>query len=335
MNETQKRIFIRAALLIAVFGAALALFLSGTDRSLSGKYAEKRETGNREFMESGTVTWNGEKYRRKNAVTSLLIAGTDRTDTSAGYRRTSYRNGGQADFLLLVVMDHAEKKVHQLQIDRDTMTDVTVLGVYGNETGTRTLQISLSHSFGARPEDNAKYTVRAVRTLMEGMEIDGYYMIDYSAVPALNDLLGGVPVTIPEDMTSVNPEWYEGHTITLKGEDAENFVRTRQTVGRGTNEERMSRQNIYMQAAIREMNRRASESTEFLAEMLNALSRQAETNRSQQRLAEELSRARTYEILPVDYLPGEYKLADNGFMEFYPEETGPAEWIMNHLYIKR
>ena len=33
-----------------------------------------------------------------------------------------YRDGGQSDFLLLLVLDHKNKTIRQLQIDRDTMT---------------------------------------------------------------------------------------------------------------------------------------------------------------------------------------------------------------------
>lgn len=50
-------------------------------------------------------------------------------DTQDSYE---YRKAGQADFLRLVVLDDADKTVQQLQIDRDTMTSVTVLGLLGD-----------------------------------------------------------------------------------------------------------------------------------------------------------------------------------------------------------
>ena len=215
------------------------------------------------------------------------------------------------------------------------MAEVTILGVYGNETGTRELQICLAHSFGAIPEDNAKYTVRAVRTLLDDLEINGYYMVDYSAVPIMTDLLDGVPVTVEEDMTTVNPEWYKGHTITLTGTDAETFVRTRQTVGRGTNAERMDRQAIYMRSVIMKIREKISDDTSFISQFVSALHSNAVTDMTDITLLEEINKARTYEVLPVDYLSGHYEQDDSGFTAFYPDDGSATEWIMNNLYSVR
>lgn len=135
--------------------------------------------------------------------------------------------------------------IHQLLIDRDTITDVTVLSTFGQETGTRKMQICLSNSFGATREENARYTVKAVRGLMNGIDIDGYYMIDLTAVDSLSEALGGITVTVPDDMTQVNPLWHEGAVITVSGEEAVSFVRARKIAGEGTNEERMNRQSLF------------------------------------------------------------------------------------------
>ena len=326
-----RRWILAGGLLVCVI---LVIYLAGQD--WSSRYHEERESGNQAFMEEGIVSWNGKRYRKKPALSLILLGGIDKeSDGETAARTSNYRNGGQADFLLLLAIDHGEKQIYQLQIDRDTMTEVMVLGVYGNETGTREMQICLAHSFGANREDNAKYTVDAVRGLLDGLEIDGYYMVDYSAVSTLTDALGGVTVTIPEDMTSVNPEWYKGHTITLQGKDAETFVRTRETVGAGTNAERMNRQASYIRGAISKMNQNLSRDNAFAGEFLATMRQIATTNLSEQALAEEINESHSYEVQPIDYLPGEYTLSDSGFVEFYPEEGSPTEWIMTHLYSER
>ena len=170
-----RKLLLRAAATLLAAGAVLFFLFRLTDRLWSDQHPlrEVRETGTRAFMEEGTVEWNGKKYRKKPAMTLILLAGIDKDGTETPSPRVSYRNGGQADFLLLLAIDHGEKQIHQLQIDRDTMAEVTVLGIYGNETDARELQICLAHSFGARPEDNARYTVRAVRKLLNDLEIDG------------------------------------------------------------------------------------------------------------------------------------------------------------------
>jgi LCP family protein required for cell wall assembly len=264
----------------------------------------------------------------------LLIAGIDKVDDSTDSLRNQYRNGGQADFLMLLAIDHTDKVIHQLQIDRDTMTEVAVLGTFGNETGTRILQICLSHGFGKTPEDNAKYTMRAVQNLLDGLELDGYYMIPYSAVPVINDALGGVTVNIAFDMTSVHPEWKQGTTVTLHGGEAEDFVRSRMTVGAGTNEERMVRQNEFMQKAVARMNSRIKDDLGFGESLLKQLQSLSESNFSQKRLTEEMGKAYDYEVLPVDHPEGTYAVGADGFMEFHMREGAATEWVLQHLYTK-
>ena len=337
MHDHRKTVLLRAAVSLFIAGVVFFLLITLTNQSWTKQYQhpEIRETGNQAFMDEGIVEWNGERYRKKPALTIILVAGVDKDGTENASPRVNYRNGGQADFLMLLAIDHGEKQIHQLQIDRDTMAEVMVLGVYGNETGTRELQICLAHSFGARPEDNARYTVRAVRTLLNDLEIDGYYMVDYGAVPVLTDLVEGVPVTIAEDMTPINPEWYKGHTITLKGKDAETFVRTRKSIGSGTNAERMNRQAVYMRSVIDRIYQKLSETKDFASELVSTIQSIAVTDLTNQRLLEEINEARSYEVLPVNVLPGRYEQDDNGFIEFYPDEGCVTEWIMNHLYSAR
>ncbi len=333
MNRARKKALIRAGVFCA---AAILLLLAGmnlVDGIHRGEYQEVRGTGTEEFMQAGTVSWEGGKYRKTPGMTTILVAGIDReNDAQQGISTSRYRSGGQADFLMLLAVDHTNRKIHQLQIDRDAMTDVTILSVYGRETGTRVMQVCLSHSYGANKEENARYTLRAVRGLLNDIEIDGYYMVDYSAVNTLNEALGGVTVTVPADMTSVNPLWSQGAEITLSGGEAETFVRTRMTVGHGTNRERMSRQNAFMQGAISLLRLRLSQDASFGTQLLSMMKQKSVSGFSDQRLLEEIQQSSRYEVLPVEYLAGEYVIGENGYIEFHPEEGSAESWIMKHLY---
>ena len=335
MNQNQRRIAFRAVGLCAAAAILLAAGLMVLDFWQKSQYQEVRGEGTEAFMNAGLVEWEGAQYKKTPAVTTMLIVGIDReADAQQGVGTSRYRNGGQADFLLLLAIDHTNRRIHQLQIDRDTMAEVTVLSVYGQETGSRVMQICLSHGYGANPEENARYTLRAVRKLMDGLEIDGYYMIDYNEVALLNDLLGGVEVTVPDDMTSVNPLWKKGSEITLHGKEAEQFVRTRQTVGEGTNQERMRRQNAFMQSAIQMIRKEISSDASYTLRLLSALKAHTVTNYSDQQLAGEMQRSAGYEVLPLEYLEGEYRLGESGYMEFYMQEGSAENWIMRSLYTR-
>ena len=330
----RKRTWIKAILIAAAAAIILCIGLLILNRMDQNQYKETRGEMTDGFGQLKTIEWNGATYREKPAVTTILIAGIDKVDDSSDTIQNQYRNGGQADFLMLIAIDHTDKAIHQLQIDRDTMTEVAVLGMFGNVTGTRVLQICLSHGFGKTPEDNAKFTVQAVQNLLGGFELDGYYMIDYSAVPVLNDALGGVTVKVAFDMTSVHPEWTKGSVITLHGKEAEDFVRSRMTVGAGTNEERMIRQNEFMQSAISLMNQRISDDLSFGESLLKQLQSISTTNFTQKRLTEELSKAYNYDVLPIDHPEGDYAVGEDGFMEFHMKEGAAAGWVLEHLYTK-
>lgn len=329
-----RRTWIKAAIISLLGLAILATVLIVLNRNEDEAYQSRRGSMSEGFGELKTVTWQGETYREKAAITTLLIAGIDKPEAALDTNTSDYRSGGQADFLMIIAIDHTDKKIYQLQIDRDTMTEVDILGVFGNEVGTRILQICLSHSFGATPEDNAKYTMRAVRNLLDGLEIDGYYMIDYSAMGVLNDALGGVTVNVDYDMTSVNPAWTQGSTVTLHGQEAEAFVRARKTVGVGTNEERMTRQAEFMSKAIAQMKKKISADLGFGEGLLNSLSTLAVTNMTSKRLVDELNQAYKYETMPIDHPAGEYKIGEGEFMEFYMEDGEAVRWVLDHLYTK-
>ncbi|MBQ3278179.1 MAG: LCP family protein [Clostridia bacterium] len=330
----KKQIWIRAGIIVIAAAAVLAAVLILLRNSDEAQYAERRGSMSEGFGQLRTVEYKGATYREKPAVTTMLIAGVDKEGAAHNVTANNYRDGGQADFLMLIAIDHTDKVIHQLQIERDTMTDVQILGIFGNEVGTRVMQICLAHSFGATPQDNAKYTVKAVQNLLDGIEIDGYYMVDYTAVPVLNDALGGVTVNVEFDMTSVNPAWTKGSTVTLHGKEAETFVRSRMTIGAGTNEERMVRQNEFMEKAIKQMNKRISADNKFGETVLNTIGELAVSNMTVKRLAEELVKSHSYQILAVDHPEGEYGFGEDGFVEFHMRDGAATEWVLEHLYTK-
>lgn len=324
--------WIRAGILGLIAVAVLVTGIILLKNSEKDQYAEQRDTMSAGFGQLKTVTIGGVKYREKPAMTTLLICGIDKPEATENVTENSYRDGGQADFLLLIAIDHTDKKIHQLQLERDTMAEIDILGIFGNEVGTRREQLCLAHSFGATPEDNAKYTIRAVERLLDGIEIDGYYMIDYTAIPTLNDALGGVTVKIEFDMENLNPAWTKGSKVTLHGKEAETFVRARMSVGSGTNEERMVRQNEFMRNAITKMKQKIADDLSFGEQVLDSLRALSVSNMTSKRLAEEMYKARDYETLAVEHPEGEYAIGKDGFVEFHMKDGAAVNWVLEHLY---
>ena len=329
----RKGLWIRAGIIALAAVAVLAAVLIFLNRQEEDHYAESRGSMTEGFGQLKTVQIDGVTYREKPAVTTLLLCGIDIPAENQNISEI-YRSAGPADFILLICIDHTDKKIHQLQIDRDTMADIDILGVFGNEVGTRRWQICLSHSYGATPQDNAKYTVRAVERLLGGLQVDGYYMIDYSAMAPLCDTLGGIPVTINADMTSLHPTWTKGTKVTLHGQEAQDFVKERMNIGGGTNEERMERQNEFMRSAINCLKKKLDTDLGFGEALLKQFQDLSTSNMTTKLLADEVIKSRNYEVLPVEHPAGEHSYGSDGFMEFHMEEGAAIRWVLEHMYTK-
>ena len=110
----KKRTWIRAAVICVIAAAVLVVGIILMKNSEDDQYKETRGRMTEGFGQLKTVEIGGVKYREKPAVTTILIAGIDKEDAVGNVTTNSYRNGGQADFLLLLAIDNTDKKIHQL-----------------------------------------------------------------------------------------------------------------------------------------------------------------------------------------------------------------------------
>ena len=271
--------------------------------------------------------FDGVTYYKRTGITTILIMGVDR-DTSE--EMVGYRMGGQADFQMLLVLDHERKEIHTFQIDRDTMTTFTQLTASGKPVTSKPLQICLAHAYGESQAACALNQVDAVEKLLPGLKIDLYMAFDYNAVPIINDMLGGITVTLEDDFTGADPEMVQGRTITLKGKQAEHFVRSRMSVGDGTNVSRQKRQRVWIDGAIKRIEECTKEDSSFVNKMYEQLGRRLTTNMSEGRLINEFNAAYNYTRLPLEELEGEHYATD--YMEFHPTDESKTRWIKNTYY---
>ena len=192
------------------------------------------------------LIYNGVVYTPKQQIETYLFMGID-VDEPASRMPGAY-NGGQADALFLIVVDQENKSWQLLRLNRDSMVDVPVLDLKGNVIGYEQQQLALAHAYGDGLQRSCENVVQTVSSLLEGQSIDGYVSLNMGGIAALNDAIGGVTVTVTSDFTAVDPTLVEGATITLNGQQAFEFVRTRWYVDDQTNLARMERQRIYLEA---------------------------------------------------------------------------------------
>ena len=288
--------------------------------SLEGRFPSETLT-----MQYGGRTWT----YRKNALTNLLLIGVDWEESESS---SSGRYAGQADFLLLVTLDRTNKTVFTLQLDRDTMADIRIYGPFGDYTGIQTAQICLSHAYGANDAANCENTVWAVSRLLGGIPIDGYLALDMSSIALFNDALGGVTVTLEDDLSALDPEMTVGATVTLHGAQAETFVRSRMAVGDGKNTSRMRRQRAFIKAAEELLFQGMNEDMNFVGSVYDALEGHITTDIKRGWLINKAYECKAYQRLDMVTPAGSHSVSADGFMEFYADTDSLNALLTEHYF---
>lgn len=195
------------------------------------------------------VIYNGEKYCYNEHIINILCMGID--TSIQGTEEGVIGENGQADAIILAVIDTQTGQLHLVNISRDSMVDVNRYNVEGKYLGTEKMQLCLAYSYGDGKDDSCLNTARSVSRLMYGMPIHAWAAIDYSGISVLNDEVGGVTVEVLEDLSSKDPALVAGRTVTLTGQQAHTYVRTRDTSLLESNNQRMARQKQYMTAFLK------------------------------------------------------------------------------------
>ena len=288
---------------------------------------ENAGTSQNAAVKQESLTYDGQEYPMKSHLQTVLLIGTDAMEAyeevTEGFK--PYYNYHQADFLTLVVLDTDNNTAEILQLNRDTMTDVPWLDVLGEYGGTEFKQLCLAYNYGDGGMKSCKNTVSAVSGLLFDAPIDHYIQIPMTAVPALNDVVGGVPVTLEEDLTAVDPAFAEGATVWLDGGQAEKFVRARMGLENDTNLARMKRQRQYLASFQKRAREAFNSDSEFMVKLLEKLSEFLQSDLTAQQLSDLLTRLDTCEISPIRCAEGELKTGER-YYEFYPEEG--SLWAM-------
>lgn len=280
-NLGNLKIVVAGALVLAlVLGLALGakVLERAQQRKLEQDLLARSETVNAStWTKENTLYFQGELFGFDHRLETFLFVGTDNSGT--GEADPTEYHGPMADFLLLMVLDHTRDTIGYIQIDRNTVTEVNELNPEGEVIATRDLQITTAHWYGRTPEMAAENTVNAVRNYLGELEtIDGYFVMSMDDIGLLNHTVGGVEVTIEDDMDAADPTLVKGETLVLDDTQAERFLRARMSVGEGTNAERMARQRQYMASFFDKVREKTAENPKFGLELWDMLKGAAVSN---------------------------------------------------------
>lgn len=326
-NRPIGRIAAVAAILAAT--AAVLLLLHGWEtRRQANDAADDPYAGQEESL----TYYNGAWYARKELET-VLVMGVDKYADDAA-EEDGYTNQEQADFLLLLVLDRNAGVCTALPLNRDTMTEITALGLAGERTGTFTGQLALAHTYGSGGLDSARNEGRAVSALLYGTEIDHVMAFTMDAVPVLTDAVGGVPVLVEDDFSAMTDQLPMGQEVTLRGELALTFVRGRGSMGGAkTNLNRMARQNAYLQGLYRRLQDTVQDEG-FLTQLLLELSPYLDTDCTAAQLNDLYQTVVQDRLAVLDAPAGEAVVGDE-FMEFHVDEDALQQTVIELFYERR
>lgn len=333
-DQVKLKRYITGFLIFLVCGVVVACLIGWLINSKESLPEPRGDLSSR-FEPTPSVSYNGEQYQLKSNITTILVMGTDKYSDEIA-NETSFRNGGQADFILVLVVDDEAKTVTAIPIDRDTMSDITILGVLGNETGMRETQICLAHGFGDGMEQSCELQCQAVSRFLLGIEIPYYISMSMDGISELNDAIGGVTVTLKDDFSALDPEMTVGKTMTLKGAQAEYFVRNRKDINVGTNESRMARQKEYW-CSLRgcflssDGNERSKSDIEAV---LDQISPYMITNMKRGRMINEIWKDKDYQQIESISIAGQYRIGNDGFTEFYADEGALEKLVIETFFEK-
>ena len=275
------------------------------------------------YDENAAITFNGQRYKYNDNLINILVIGVD------DYRYKDIvendPNPYQADTIIVGTIDAVKKTVSFLAIPRDTVTNIKVLDLNDRVATTRKGPIAIQHSFGTQGEKTNEAVAETVSELLYNLPIYRYVAIDISAIPDINDSLGGITVDITEDLTKWNLRMKEGEKdYLLKGDDAVIFVARRDTDIDDSAMGRMKRQVQYMKKLFPAFKAETARNIAYPITLYNSEADKVATNLT---LDEMTYLAKLLLDLNLDEnriasVPGQMKRIEEGEIEGYDYEMG-------------
>jgi anionic cell wall polymer biosynthesis LytR-Cps2A-Psr (LCP) family protein len=293
-----------------------------------------RESVIEDAVPDDVMEWNGHKYALNGNIDCLLIMGLDDNEIIDYEAEGKNRNLACADLILLAVFNKDTHTYNLLQINRDTMCEVMTYDSLNHFAKMKTTQICLSHTYRTRHEDACEDTEFAVSHLLYDIDIDNYFALTMDSISIINDSVGGVTVPIEDDFSEIDPSFVKGSTITLMGDQAETYVRSRMNVVNDpTNVNRMKRQRLYMSTLLPILGQNASESSSFAMDLFNQLGPYMITDCSYDQLTNYITQFSGYTLDKIVTPEGRNVVGEKHY-EFYIDDASLKQIVIELFYIQ-
>ncbi len=290
-------------------------------------------SSNSHDMGSGyrVINYEGKKYRYNNLITTFLYTGID----SSGPMRT-YSIAGEgplADTIDLVVLDKKNKRMSVISINRYTLTRILRYSAFFNDSEYYESMICYTFSFGDGAKLSCQNLTEAVSYLL-GIPIDEYIVSNLDSMTYINDIVGGVTVTVPNDtLTDKIPGAVKGSKLEITSDNVMTYLRTRDITRYFTNDERLERQKSYILAYLDKLRSILPEERSQVWDKLEEMNQYMLTSVTKNKYLQYAKLLGTVDFSEENYysLPG-YNQRGMYYDEFVPDKEGIQKLVIDLFY---
>ncbi|MFI5532219.1 LCP family protein [Kitasatospora sp. NPDC051853] len=176
----------------------------------------------------------------------LLIGSDDRSGANGEY---GFAGGQRSDTTILLHLSADGEHATAVSIPRDAMVRVPACELPdGTRSTPRFVQFNWAFELGG-----PACTIRTVERL-SGIRIDHHLILDFTGFKKMVDAVDGVEVCVPRAIHDRNAklDLPAGRQV-LGGEQALGYVRARETIGDGSDTQRMGRQQEFLASLVRKV----------------------------------------------------------------------------------
>lgn len=319
----------------------IALLIS----SLGGTYAYLKNQGKNDFTSAvisdnnheEIITYKGHKYAFNENVVSIAFMGVDQRDLQS---KRDADFVGCADADVVVTVDTSDGTVKIINIPRDTMVDIDVYNDTGVFLSTDNVQLCLAYAYGDGKTKSCENVTKAISRILYNVPINKYFALDLEGVAPINDAIGGVTL---EAQYSVPDKGIEkGKKVTLKGDMAEAYVRTRDMDYLEASLNRSARIEQYVKAFAQQLIPAVKKDFGVVTKLYNTASKYSQTNITLNNatylastvLDKGIDSFETYTITGSMTETKHTKYPDAVIAEFTPDEDSVMEAVLNTYYVQ-
>ncbi|MFC9731314.1 MULTISPECIES: LCP family protein [Streptomyces] len=230
---------------IAVSGATAVLVLAGAGLG----YVYLKLDGNIEGVDINAQLGTDRPKNVDDGSMDILVLGSDsRSGDNGAYGKDE--GGARSDTAMVLHVYEGHKKASVVSIPRDTLIErPACTDEQGNEVAGRSnAMFNTAYEVGG-----PACAVKTVESL-SGIRMDHYVEVDFTGFKKLIDTLGGVEITTTRAIKDSKSHLdLEPGTHTLDGEQSLGLVRTRKSVGDGSDLGRIQLQQAFMKAFIKQV----------------------------------------------------------------------------------